>query len=105
MLASALFRHSALWAPWPRRSNLCPARRAGPAAVGRARPRKLVGMRAWVVAACMRELLGGLLDRSNSRPKWQRRIRMTCKPKSSTETRMGPCVQKLPGGPKSSIDA
>eukprot|EP00959_Pyramimonas_sp_CCMP1952_P309217 6471154-Pyramimonas_sp.AAC.1 len=60
---------------------------------------RLVGMRAQVVVTCRYDPLGNVLARSCLRPKWQKRIRMTCRSRSAIASRMGPCFQKYPGGP------
>eukprot|EP00959_Pyramimonas_sp_CCMP1952_P137271 2872582-Pyramimonas_sp.AAC.1 len=93
-MALVLARHSALCAPRPRLSNSCSALSAGFPATRRVRFRGLTGMRARGVAACRYDVLGERLERSNLRPKRQHRIRMTCRPKSSLASRMGPNFQK-----------
>eukprot|EP00959_Pyramimonas_sp_CCMP1952_P168927 3528816-Pyramimonas_sp.AAC.1 len=62
-----------------------------------------VGMRAQVVATCRCDPLGNMLARSCLRPKWQKRMRKTCKSRSSIASRLGTCLQKYPGGPASTI--
>eukprot|EP00959_Pyramimonas_sp_CCMP1952_P371779 7785134-Pyramimonas_sp.AAC.1 len=60
---------------------------------------RLVGMRVHVVATCRYDPLGNAPVRSYLKPKWQKRMRMTCKPRSAITSRTGPCFQKYPGGP------
>eukprot|EP00959_Pyramimonas_sp_CCMP1952_P327597 6858141-Pyramimonas_sp.AAC.1 len=58
-------------------------------------------MRAQVVATCRYDPQGNVVERSHLRPKWENRIRTTCKSRSSLASRIGPCFQKSHGGPTS----